>query len=294
MTKRALRDEAREASDGELKHPIDLHDEKVSLLQAEHERTEKHHEELNKRRKQEAATTVDDNDIIEINAGGVPIAAVARGALAQIKGSSLEALFGDRWDDKSLRDSKGRIFLDINPVCFQSIVDCLSEREIAPPESPPSCPSHVNKEDQRCLDQLMTTLGIVETLHTESDTTTLNDPKHIQVLCDFLSEDETHGKLGLLCGGSRDGFGESDVHLKCDNRGPTVTIVKDVGGCLFGGFVNTSWGTGGTVGFCDKAFLFSLHSHADLGPTKMRIHPGKTRAAICNNNSCGPLFDWCT
>jgi hypothetical protein len=56
---------------------------------------------------------VSDDDIIEINVGGENINA-KRGTLFQIKGTRLEALFSGRWDKKLLRDSSGRIFLNVN------------------------------------------------------------------------------------------------------------------------------------------------------------------------------------
>ena len=44
-----------------------------------------------------------------------------------MKGTRLEALFSGRWDKKLSRDGHGRIFLDVDPTCFQAIVDYLSE-----------------------------------------------------------------------------------------------------------------------------------------------------------------------
>ena len=41
--------------------------------------------------------------------------------------SSRELAFSGRWDKKLQRDSGGRIFLDVNPVCFQAIVGYLNE-----------------------------------------------------------------------------------------------------------------------------------------------------------------------
>ncbi len=41
-------------------------------------------------------------------------------------------------------------------------------------------------------------------------------------LCKFISSDT----WTLLYRGSRDGFGTKDFHLKCDNKSPTLTIIK--------------------------------------------------------------------
>ena len=54
--------------------------------------------------------------------------------LIQIKGTRLEALFSGRWVKLLSRDINGRVFMDINPKCFGSVVDYLNELKIAPPE----------------------------------------------------------------------------------------------------------------------------------------------------------------
>lgn len=81
-----------------------------------------------------------DDDIVEINAGGTIVAA-KRSTLTQIKGTRLEALASGRWDKMLQRDSQGRIFLDVNPTCFQAIVDYLNDMIISSRESPPSPPT---------------------------------------------------------------------------------------------------------------------------------------------------------
>ena len=40
---------------------------------------------------------------------------------------------------------------------------------------------------------------------------------------------------------SVDGWAASTFHSQCDNKGPTVTIVK-VGSYIFGGYTSLSWG----------------------------------------------------
>ena len=45
----------------------------------------------------------------------------------------------------------------------------------------------------------------------------------------------------LIFKGSRDGFKSSVFHHKCDNKGPTVSIVKTSDGEIYGGFTNQTW-----------------------------------------------------
>ena len=72
-------------------------------------------------------------EIMDIKAGGV-IISVTRETMTQIKGTRLEALFSGRWDKCLLRDGDGRVFLDINPKCFLSVVDYLNKRMITLPD----------------------------------------------------------------------------------------------------------------------------------------------------------------
>jgi hypothetical protein len=67
----------------------------------------------------------DGNDTIKLNVGGARIM-VKRSVLTLFPDSKLAALFSGRWDKKLLRDKKNRIFLDVDPVCFQIILDNLT------------------------------------------------------------------------------------------------------------------------------------------------------------------------
>ena len=44
----------------------------------------------------------------------------------------------------------------------------------------------------------------------------------------------------LLFRASRDGFAALAFHFKCDNKGPTITVVKS-GRNIFGGFTEKAW-----------------------------------------------------
>jgi hypothetical protein len=102
---------------------------------------------------------VTDDDLIEINAGGKIIVA-KRSTLTQIQGSQMEALFSGRWDKKLMRDSHGRIFLDVDPTCFHAIVDHLNEMTISSKDSPPS-PPNVDDEHKHILNHLLELFGLL-------------------------------------------------------------------------------------------------------------------------------------
>jgi hypothetical protein len=68
----------------------------------------------------------DGNDQIQLNVGGVGVV-VKRSVLTLFPDSKLAVLFSGRWDKKLLRDKKNRVFLDVDPVCFQ-IIEEATER----------------------------------------------------------------------------------------------------------------------------------------------------------------------
>ena len=59
---------------------------------------------------------------------------VTRYTLTLIKGTRLEALFSGRWDKILPREKDGRVFLDVNPNCFGSMVDYLIKHKITLPD----------------------------------------------------------------------------------------------------------------------------------------------------------------
>ena len=65
----------------------------------------------------------------------------------------------------------------------------------------------------------------------------LTNEEHRSKLNGWLPQ---HDKWHLLFRASRDGFTTQAFHAKCDNKGPTVTIVKS-GNNIFGGFTENSW-----------------------------------------------------
>ena len=41
--------------------------------------------------------------------------------------------------------------------------------------------------------------------------------------------------------GSRDGFKADDFHLRCNDKGKTLTVVKTTRGTVLGGYTDISW-----------------------------------------------------
>jgi hypothetical protein len=109
-------------------------------------------------------------------------------------------------------------------------------------------------------------------------------------------------RFTLLWRGSRDGFGARDFHSRCDDRAPTLTLIRDTEGNIFGGFTPLEWksrewtGKLGPEGNCCKAdpslksFLFTLKNPHNFPARKFAGKAEKKDFAIICDSSYGPNF----
>ncbi|KAF9995023.1 hypothetical protein BGZ65_009345, partial [Modicella reniformis] len=80
-------------------------------------------------------------------------------------------------------------------------------------------------------------------------------------------------KLILQYRATRDGFDATNFHIACDQRGPTLTIVRTDNGMIFGGYNGSSWSRHptGVYSTSRSNFLFTL---------KNREHPTRENAVF--------------
>ena len=93
--------------------------------------------------------------------------------------------------------------------------------------------------------------------------------------------------FNLLYRATRDGSYPKDYHKKCDNQGPTLTLIKTDNNRKFGGYVSKDreYGTANEVYVKDKnAFIFSINKK-----TKYNIKDENTDA-FSNSSIRGPNF----
>ena len=77
---------------------------------------------------------------------------------------------------------------------------------------------------------------------------------------DFLYKDLIDGKkMNLIYRGSVDGFKPADFHRMCDDKGPTLSVVKTTGGEIVGGFTKIPWKSDGGDKQDADAFVFSVN-----------------------------------
>ena len=272
------------------------YDAQINKLNNEEEQLTARLNELNKKKLETAKANGDvdaaDGDLIEINAGGKVIAA-KRGTLTQLKGTRLESLFSGRWDKKLQRDSNGRIFLDVNPLCFQALVDYLNERTISSEHNPPELPS-IDDEYQNILRHQLELFGLVDEILLPSvelpNSAIVKEYDHHERIHEWLREDGSDGDFQLLYRSSRDGLSASNFHSNCDSKGCTLTVIETTDGLVVGGYSNTPWENSSVWKQANKAFLFALSGNGISSPSKMKLKNANDKHATFHHPSHGPVF----
>lgn len=95
-------------------------------------------------------------------------------------------------------------------------------------------------------------------------------------------------KFTLLFKASRDGCSSTAFHNKCNNKGPTVTILYNTNNSVYGGYTSVNWRSYGDYLQDAKAFLFRLYQNGAWKPVQMTVKT--TAKAIYDEASYGPTF----
>ncbi|XP_076095598.1 interferon-induced protein 44-like [Mytilus galloprovincialis] len=96
-------------------------------------------------------------------------------------------------------------------------------------------------------------------------------------------------KYTLLYKATRDGCSAGAFHNKCNNKGPTVTILYNINNSVFGGYTSVSWRSAGGYHADAYAFLFRLYQNGRWIPIKMPFS-GSNNSSIYDDASFGPTF----
>jgi hypothetical protein len=96
----------------------------------------------------------------------------------------------------------------------------------------------------------------------------------------------------LLWRGSRDGFGASEFHGRCDGHKNTLVLIEDSDGNVFGGFspVPADSETGCRADEALESFVFTVKNPHKVPPRTFGLRREKADYAICCFPNCGPDF----
>ena len=110
----------------------------------------------------------------------------------------------------------------------------------------------------------------------------------LEKLATLLNVDARLLKLTTLFSTRTNGWSPAAFHSLCDNKGPSLTIVQDAGGSLYGGYTSISWTSSTGLANDSKAFLFRSESSGS-GNLESIKRSGNGNE-IFQNAEYGPVF----
>ena len=159
----------------------------------------------------------------------------------------LHAMFSGRFDTKASED--GSYFIDRDGTHFRYILNYLRTGQLLVPED------NIVRRELLTEAEFYQVRGIIDELKARpfKDSVILSSDQQ-QTLIKWLKETLTSASYdyALIYRASRNGWGSANFHSCCDNKGPTVTVVKS-GNYIFGGYTEHPWESG--VTFVNEALL---------------------------------------
>ena len=170
---------------------------------------------------------------VKLNVGGHHFTTSLQ-TLTKDPNSMLAAMFSGKFEMKPAED--GAFFIDRDGTHFRFILNYLRNGELILPDGAAFLKE---LEAEAKFYQIQ---GILEELKPKApknfeESVILTNEEHRTKLIGWLPQ---YNKWHLLFRASRDSFKALAFHAKCDDKGPTVNIVKS-GNNVFGGFTRNSW-----------------------------------------------------
>ena len=203
-----------------------------------------------------------------------------------ISGSMLHAMFCGGFDTKPRED--GSYFIDRDGTHFRYILNYLRTGRLIVPKD------EILREELLAEAEFYQVEGMIKALTAKhfQDSVILSVDQ-CGTLINWLKEtgaikDMTMAGDKLLYRGSRNGWAASAFHSCCDNKGPTVTVIKS-GNYIFGGYTEQEWKGKIRTSLCNKVKIKALSvSELVLGTSvyrgfpdiKCRIYSNKRRPRI--------------
>ena len=187
--------------------------------------------------------------IVKLNIGGKRFTTSLQ-TLTRDSNSMLAAMFSGRHELETTED--GSFFIDRDGTYFRFILNYLRNGELILPEGATFLKELEAEARFYQVQGLLDELKTITTLKVLEESVVLTDRYFRNVLIDWIpTEFILAGEWRLLFRASRDGFTASAFHSRCDNKGPTITVVNSDGN-IFGGFTENAWsGTGGPSLVCE-------------------------------------------
>ena len=196
---------------------------------------------------------------VKLNVGGQHFTTSVQ-TLTKETNSMLAAMFSGRFDMKPSED--GSFFIDRDGTHFRFVLNFLCTGKLTLPEGATFIKELEEEAEfyqiQGLIDALSPAKVTIKACMPDEpfrESTILTNVEYRKILKGWLPE-VLVGEWRLLFRASRDGFAASAFHSKCDNKGPTVTVVKS-GANIFGGFTEKPWAKGNSKFLLQLIIIFS-------------------------------------
>ena len=175
---------------------------------------------------------------IKLNVGGQYFTTSLE-TLTKDSGSMLHAMFSRKFNTKPAED--GSYFIDRDGTHFQYILNYLRTGQLVLPEDKIVCKELLIEAEFYQIQGILAELTPKPKPKPFDESVILSEEQQ-QKLVTWLgdSPQSMESTCSLLYRASRDGWAASNFHERCDNKGPTVTVVLS-GTNIFGGFTEQSW-----------------------------------------------------
>lgn len=210
--------------------------------------------------------------LIDLNVGGQKFS-ISKETLMQTKGSYFEAMLST---NHSQQRTDGKVFIDRDPKYFGSLLHFVRTGQVRTENNP----------REFALEFEFYKIPMPLPLQSLKGSELLTQYEHKQKFSEWLPK----AQFTLIYKGSRDGFAATKFHQNCDNKGPTVTVIKSKNGYIFGGYTSQSWDSSGSYKPDNKAFLFTLTNPHDIPPTQFPINPNEVHEAIKGTANACAIF----
>ena len=186
---------------------------------------------------------------IKLNVGGQYFTTSLE-TLTKDPGSMLHAMFSGRFDTKPAED--GSYFIDRDGTHFRHILNFLRQGKLCLPDDDATIRKEVLAEAEFYQIQ-----GIIDELKPKpfAHSTILSVEQRKRLTCWIKKDLKQPPSLVLLYRASRDGWESIYFHWRCDNKGPTITVVKS-GNFIFGGYADVSCNTASKYFIIYYLFIF--------------------------------------
>ena len=140
--------------------------------------------------------------------------------------------------------------------------------------------------DEECL-LLRCNSGICKSLTVTMDSKILTPPEQSSLLL-LIGMESVIFRLAYRA--SKDGFRGYDFHRRSDGKLKTLSIIKETGGFVFGGYTSTAWSERvNTYTYDTKAFLYTF-KNPNNSPMKLELKRADGYQAMHSYSSYGPTY----